>query len=310
MPGYERVTLDATELTAITGPWGGLWRECGAPVFQHPAWTMAWLGLGSSACAHALFDKRKLVALAVLVDSDGGRRFAGHPLNDANELLSVDAPAGAALLEAMVAGSDAPVSLDLLEPEGPTARLLRGVEGLDLRWTAAEPCPTLPVGARPSPRLRARFAAERRRAEVRLRCEVPTASGVAAFVDRRLARWSERGRLEELGAAERDPGFPQALGRACTELGREGLCHLAALVVDGEVVAEDLYLGDRRAPLLYMRSFKPSDVLSSPGLQLAVAVRDLPAVGEIDLGRGDEPYKLRLGARPDVRIGVELSPSG
>lgn len=266
---------------------------------------------GDRTLGHALFEGGRLVALLALVADDRAMRMGGYPFSDGNELLAVDAAAGVALLRAAVDAHDAPLELHLLAADGPTAHLLRQTDDLEVQWIGTEPCPVLPVGARPSKRLRARFARERRRAAVELRCRRPTAAEAADFIEHRIRLWAERGKRDALRrAVERFPAFPQMLGRACGELSKEGLCHIASLTVDGRRVAEDLYLGDRRNPLLYTRRYESDTPLSSPGLQLATAVRELAEIGDIDLGRGDESYKFRLGARPDVRLSARVTPVG
>jgi len=261
---------------------------------------------------HALLDGGQLVALLVLVEKGQAMRFAGFPFSDANELLAVDESAATALLRAAAEAHTLPLVLELLAPDGPTARLLRRADaGLEVRWTAAQPCPRLPAGAGPSNRLRKRFAAERRRAAVDLRCRQPDTADATDFVERRIALWAERGKRDGLRRAmEPFPALPEALGRACGELSRDGLCHIASLVVDGRCVAEDLYFGKRREPLLYTRRYEKNSSLSSPGMLLATAVRELPGVGEIDLGRGDESYKFRLGATADVRLTASVTRAG
>lgn len=308
MPEHEHKLLRPTELRELGDAWADLWERCDGPVFQHPAWTLAFLRPDQEPVGHALFRDGELVALLVLVDRGGDMRVGGFPLNDANELLALDPAAGAGLLRAAVAALGVPLVIDLLAPNGPTARLLRQIEGLNVQWTGEKSCPTLPVGARPGKRLRKRFDRERRQAAIELRCSRPGADDILTFVERRGRSWAERDRpdgIEKL--IELDPGFPPALAGACAELSTQGLCNLAALLVDGRVVAEDLYLGRKRAPVLYMRRYEPARPLSSPGMHLAMAVRELPEIGDIDLGRGEEPYKLRLGGRADVRVTARIT---
>jgi CelD/BcsL family acetyltransferase involved in cellulose biosynthesis len=303
-PGH--VVLAASDLKRLQPQWRALWRRCEAPPFQHPAWSIPWLAFAHRAVGHAIFRRRRLVALVVLVSGERGFHFAGHPLNDANELLAIDDEARAAVLRA-AANAHAKVVLEHLAPEGPTVEMLRSVDGLHVRSAESEFCPTLPAGAETAQRLRARFERERRRAEITLHWRRPTASEVASFVERRLASWAHRGRLGELSQIERDPAFPRAFGVACGALAAEGLCHIVALAVNGRLAAEDLYLGGSRRPLLYMRSYERHTGLSSPGLHLIDAVRRSTPFANIDLGRGDEPYKLRLGARPYYRLTFEVS---
>jgi len=305
----EHVVLDADGLGSFVLAWRALWLRCSAPVFQHPRWALPWVRFASGCIAHALFEGARLVALIVLAEREGGLYFLGHPLNDGNEVMAEDSEAASAVLRAAATAQRAPLVLEHLLPMGPTALLLRRAENLRVAWVNAEPCPILPIGARPGARLTERFELERRRFGAVLRCTRPTAAVVETFVGRRLASWQERGRLEDLGDIERDPAFPGALAGACGALAEDGLCHVASLVLDDRVVAEDLYLGGRRNPLLYMRRYERDSGLSSPGLYLADAVRRKPGVGDIDLGRGFEDYKARLGAVPATRLTADVSPA-
>jgi CelD/BcsL family acetyltransferase involved in cellulose biosynthesis len=309
----EHVVVDGSELDPLVPAWRELWRRCRAPVFQHPAWALAWRRTASHCVGHALVDEGRLVAL-VVVSEVGGRSYVlGHPLNDGNEILAQDDEAARAVLEpaaSAAAHRRAPLVLEHLRPEGMTAGLLRRAERVSVAWLEGEPSPVLQAGAVPSTRLASRLERERRRFGPTLRCARPSAEAVEEFVRRRLAHWTRAGRIDELPAVERDRSFPAVLGEACGALADERLCHLASLTVDDRVVAEDLYLGRREAPLLYMRRYERSCRLSSPGLHLAVAVRGERGIGDIDLGRGLEDYKRRLGATAATLMTAQVSPAG
>lgn len=291
-------TLDEAELRSLVPDWLDLWHRVRGLVFQHPAWAMTVPAPGRR-IGFAVRAHGALRGLLVLSIHPEGLRFAGHPLNDGNEVLTCDADVRSALVRSAAAGAErGGLRLEFLEHAGPTMSTLEEDLGLHVQWRDPEPCPVLPVGARPSSRLDRRLQQERDRLGRSLTVDhiVPTYEDVLAFVTRRLETWSERGRIEELAPTERHPTFPSALARSCAVLAEHGLCSVARLAINGCVVAEDLYLGDRRRPLLYMRRYERCSGLVSPGLQLATAVRQSAHLGPIDLGRGDEPYKTRLGA--------------
>lgn len=292
------VPLDEDGLRAAVPAWIELWHRVDGPVFQHPAWALG-VPMTGTRLGYAVWSGPTLRGLLVLAILPEGARFAGHPLNDGNEVLAQDHDARSALVRTAAAANPSSLRLELLDEDGPTMATIRRDRRIVARWHEPEPCPILPIGTTPDVRLAKRLKRELSQmgSAIEIALAPPTVSDVERFVDRRLQVWQERGRLHDLGPVERHPAFPAAMGRACGGLASAGLCKMATLRVDGRLVAEDLYLGTDHRPLLFMRRYEKGSGLESPGLQLAAEVRRTAGLGDINLGRGDEPYKARLGAR-------------
>lgn len=124
---------------------------------------------------------------------------------------------------------------------------------------------------------------------------------VADFVRRRLARWRCQGRVGQLPAVERSPGFPRFMAQAVAGLAAAGLARMWELWCGGRRAAEDLHLGSAADPLLYMRNYDWDLRHLSPGrvlLESTILELHRAGVERLRTGRGDEAYKFAAGATP------------
>jgi CelD/BcsL family acetyltransferase involved in cellulose biosynthesis len=238
--------------------------------------------------------------------------LAGAPLGDAHDLVRSPPSAsdsGAAPLVDHLARFDA-VSLEALDPDGVLARMVMRRNAS--RWRCMrEPAPIIPVTTPRAGALRRwRRLARRGRLELHvLDGEQLVPARAREFVRRRRSRWIAQGRADELPSVEWLPGFPAFMEEAVPGLSRLGLARLWMLLLDGRPIAEDLHLGPRVAPLLYMRNYDLAHSQWSPGRVLLEATLGYLAeqrVAALATGRGDEPYKLELGGGPQHVVNAFL----
>jgi CelD/BcsL family acetyltransferase involved in cellulose biosynthesis len=233
--------------------------------------------------------------------------LAAAPLGDTHRLVGPSRPLpeglGARALDCLLeaCGTGGSVELDALAI---TDALGRALEAGDAgQWKVErEPSPVIPVtrvAVSPSHDKRWRRLGH----QGRLAVTVVAGSELRAviiedFVRGRLARWHAQGRLDQLGQAERLPGFPRFLAQAASVLACAGQARLWMLLVDGTPAAQDLHLGPVSAPLLYMRDYDLRFAPWSAGrLLLEATLLRLRAAGveRLETGRGDEPYKMMAG---------------
>lgn len=145
----------------------------------------------------------------------------------------------------------------------------------------------------------------RRGAEMQLR-SVHQADEVAVSTRRSLEQrrrvWSETGLATKMSSFQREPAWDEFLVDAARSLAGTGLATVDELVFQGDVVASLLWLRRGAWLLAYHRSAERSQMKFGRILEV-LSVQD--AVGRgvrtIDLGRGSEAWKYRLGAA-DVAI--------
>jgi CelD/BcsL family acetyltransferase involved in cellulose biosynthesis len=145
----------------------------------------------------------------------------------------------------------------------------------------------------------------RRGAEMQVR-SVHEADEVAVStrlsLEQRRRVWSESGLVDKMSPFQREPAWDEFLVDAARSLAEVGLASVGELVCDGDVVASALLL-QRGAWLLgYHRSAERSQMKFG---QIFDVLLLQDAIGRgvrtIEMGRGSEAWKYRLGAR-DVAI--------
>ncbi len=104
--------------------------------------------------------------------------------------------------------------------------------------------------------------------------------------------------------------FPEFNAGLMREMAPLGLLRLGILRVDGEPVAAQMWLVENRRAMVLKLAHDEAYKAVSPGTVLTAAMLrrllDEEAVGEIDFGRGDDPYKRQWAGRRRQRIGVIL----
>ncbi|MGH3855227.1 MAG: GNAT family N-acetyltransferase [Pseudonocardiaceae bacterium] len=319
------------EAQDVAGDWRLLHAGGSSDIFTSPAWCLAsWRafpGLGSPLLLIALDGAGVVLGALPLTNGPLGPTWAGSPLGDEHDVrIRPEQPAlgvVSALVRTVprVAGLDETVLTDV-RPGGLLTRAEISRPG--------SPAPVMHLNS-PDPEFgaldclpgwsRARrrtLRSARRRLEEsgnitvqRVTDQATLAATLPAFARLRLASWAARGRLAELPAMDRHPGFPDFLADAGSRLATEGRCLLGRLNLDGEPVAQALFFRSPGADLLYMSTYQPAAAQHSPShLLLAETARMAVADGVriLELGRGDEPYKFALGAQARYLRNVVLPP--
>ncbi len=331
---------DPRELTRIVEPWRDLFEASRPPwVFQHPDWVLPWMAaLGRDTIPNVVAASLNgsLVGLALLTVTVGASErvatFAGCPLNDFNDFL-VSGFGRRSVVDALWRAIVADAGWDrlLLEPIHPTSLslALSGLppEGVRIERRDGDLAPEVDVG--PSwGRFWGSLANHHRQAHERSLARLCAAHAVSLdvvaepsrlegeideFLALRLRSWSGRGRIEDLPAVERDARFAFFLRRAGARLAASRRCYLLNLEVDGVVAAQDLYLVNATAALLYLRSYHEEFAHLSPGTCLALLGLNFwhgRGIRTVQLGRGDELYKHRLGGRGVVLQEADVRRTG
>ncbi len=135
---------------------------------------------------------------------------------------------------------------------------------------------------------------------VRLADEVAAATRLSLGQRRRV--WAESGMADKMSAFQREPAWDDFLVDAAGALAGSGLASVDELVRDDDVVASVLWLERGTTRLAYHRSAERNQMNYGRTLE-ALSVQD--AIGRgvrtVELGRGSEEWKYRLGAS-DVAI--------
>jgi CelD/BcsL family acetyltransferase involved in cellulose biosynthesis len=300
-----------SELEALEDEWGRLCEGCPETTpFQRPEWLIPWwrhLGRGE---LHTLCVRRSghLVALAPMFREGECLRLLGTGVSDYLDILIEDEAAeeaAPALCEAFE--TDAAWSccaFDDLRSESAVLRLPApahvadevriGVSCLVLSLQAdARGRLSLPRRARRNIRLDLNRA--RRHGAVVLEA-VDDASALEEVFSLHAARWRSRGQAGVLAEAA-----VQAFHReAATRIQSRGCLLLLRLRVGGRLVAILYGMRDHRAAYWYLTGFDPEMSEMSPGTLLLARAAELALEGglaEVDMLRGDEPYKYHWGAR-------------
>jgi CelD/BcsL family acetyltransferase involved in cellulose biosynthesis len=324
------VTAEA-ELQPHLAAWDELAVAAGRP-FAAPGWTLAWW-------RHAAPDGAELrVALAVEGDDlvgvapfylAPGRRVPTYRLlastvSSRVEPLAGDDAAAPVLAEALASAPVPPaaLSLDGIPSASRWPALLRdGWPGgrpatVTLR-SAAAPYLTVAGGfdewtASRTSHFRKRMRAARRRIDAgggtfRRATADTLPADLEAFADLHAARWAARGGSGVVTAAVR-----RMLADAAEALGPERL-RVWCLDADGAVVAVEILLAAGGETSFWLGGFDEARAAWQPSIQTMLrAIEDAFESGDmlVDLGEGDQEYKLRLSSGVDELRWVTLVPPG
>ncbi|MYW10169.1 GNAT family N-acetyltransferase [Streptomyces sp. SID2563] len=320
---HSAIVLRSSDAVEFVKNWPA---EIAATEFCRPEWVLsAWNSLpelGKPAVAVVRDDDAWAAAALTEAGEPGAGTltFAGQPLGDEHDLVLhrpdqagelVTALVG--LLEDVAAEGGKKVTLDALAPDGRLTRELRRSP----RWALeAEAAPVItPALARVNA---ARHARRMRYLGGRgsLTFGVVTGDELTVtegerFLRTRFENWTRQGRIDQLPAVERLPGFPHFMGTMMWGLAQRNMARLWVLELDGLRIAEDLHVGPPEDPLLYMRSYSTDFRKYSPGRILLeetlgqLAARDC---ARLRTGRGDELYKLDAGAGQECVLRAEFAP--
>ena len=329
-PPRVEVLTEASALYALEAAWWDLFARCPAATpFRAPAWLLPWWDTFGPGPLRAVAVRREgeLVALAPLYLETASRRLLPLGIglsDDLDMLVSPDAgPDVGRVVLAALAGCD---GWDLLSLE----ELLPGSPALDWRPPAGwdderheqSRCPVIAwgddapaLGAVVPPgkarKLRmARHRAERRDATVETATPATAPHHLEALFRLHAARWQSRGEAGVLA----DPAV-QAFHRAATpRLADAGLLHATLLRIEGRVAG--VFHGLRRGQRLYayLGGLDPDFAFESPSTVLmghALDTMMAGGAGELNLLRGQEPYKYEWGAvdRTNVRRALRRPPT-
>lgn len=321
--------MDCTILT--TGPavaglvpeWRALWtRHPACNPFHHPAWVTAWWDQRAAAGSHwrcvvGRTGRGELAGVLPLVrTSDGVIRFAGFDLHDvAAALAPCDAltPFWEEALR-LVRERDGPGPVEL-PTIAATDRAAISRAGYRVRESGVDPgaAITLPSSwdsywAGLSGDARRKIRARRRNLEQRygpVRLDTVSqhpalAQAVAGLWAMREDAWRRRGQYHQLAAASRGPGWARFLDELAARGASDGLPMVARLMAGDTAVAAALLLaGGGGRVWYYLCTYDPAYAPFGPGvILLTECVRYCLGRGlaVLDLGRGDETYKVTAGA--------------
>jgi CelD/BcsL family acetyltransferase involved in cellulose biosynthesis len=319
------------EAQGVAEEWGGLHAGGASDIFTSPAWCLAsWRtfpGLGPPLLLVAVNGAGVLLGALPLTNGPRGPTWPGSSLGDEHDVrIRRDQPTQA-VVSALLR------SVPRVAEPGKT--VLRDVRSGGLLTRAAPGrvgCPAPVVGLNDpdeefgalgclpgwSRKQRRTLRSARRHLEEtgnvtvqRLTDQATLATALPTFARIRLASWAARGRLCELPAMDRHPGFPEFLAEAGSGLAAEGRCLLVRLNLDGEPLAQALFFRSPDADLLYLSTYRPAAARYGPSHLLLAEAAQTAAAGGIrvfELGRGDESYKFRLGAQPRYLQNVTLAP--
>ena len=298
--------------------------------FMSWAWQSAWLAsFGQGRRLRLLRVVNAAGELAGLLplseDGDGVLRILGGV--DTSDYLDLIAPAGleedvwAALLQSL---ATAPDTWDLhgIRAASATASLLPALAsayGLRATATVEERCPVLGLPATWDAyvaRLTGKQRHELQRKIRRLARELPEAAVLAwaspAALEARLPAFFALHRRSRTGKARFMDARMEVFFRAAVGgLGARGQARLWTLEQAGRAIAAFVCLEWPGAVGLYNSGFDPDLAALSPGIVLlGRVIRDAidRGVGRVDFLRGEEPYKLGFGARPEDLYRIEVGP--
>ncbi|HEY7070955.1 MAG TPA: GNAT family N-acetyltransferase [Acidimicrobiales bacterium] len=323
-----RVATSAAEVAELAPRWEDLARRaaCRSP-FQSPAWVSAWLahlGCGAEPLVIEVRDGDRTVGVVPLARTagNGAVRFAGCPLNDRNGAVAAPSDLGPVWSAALGALADAvpgaTLEVEDLAPEDAAVLAGAAVEPL-----APTPSPVLPLsGDRARGTFTRKHLQNLRRQERALAAEhgplafwvdrgdALLAEDLVAFCALRRSRWRATGELGRLAPVERGEELDAFLVAWARGPAAGGTPALARLFAGDRCAAAHLCVEWGGTVLVYMTAHDPALRRHGPGTLCHLATIDW-AIREgrlvYDFGRGDEPYKYALGARPRDLPGVRIS---
>jgi CelD/BcsL family acetyltransferase involved in cellulose biosynthesis len=326
------------ELSPLLTRWAALHTETRSDnPFTHPAWCTAWLDCYRPEHPRALVDQDssgRIRALAPFVASGLGRLHwvtLGGPHIDFGAPLTFPGNLGAtAFVELLNAYRSRWSSVTLNGVDEDVARALNTVgpsSRVAFQRVGAEICPRVEVPsfdgwAEELPRGRwKKLATARRRVHAqpgfsRTLVEAPPeiCAAVRSFDTLRLQSWWQRGRLHELAPAIRSTQHREFLLLAVRRMAEHGLASVIELRLSGRLAASSVLFWSADTVLVALKATDTRMSASlSPGLVLDLHTIELAAargVHRVDFGRGDEPYKFGLGARPHLTYQLIASRPG
>jgi CelD/BcsL family acetyltransferase involved in cellulose biosynthesis/glycosyltransferase involved in cell wall biosynthesis len=312
--GLRVEIVDRAGLAALSPAWTELWtRARDATVFQRPEWCLPWCDhlLTGEVEALAVWKHGSLAGLLPLFRWRDGERdvlsLIGAGVSDYQDLLL--APGAADVVQA-IEDTLAMLAWDRIElSELRDDSVLLELELGGTQETAdQEPCLALPVVAHAPleavrPGARHEIEYQRRRAARTLGLEyalLPPGEAVGALTSLHRARWATRGEPGMID--EQRHAFLQGAAR---RLAIDGSSFALGVSLGRELAAVGLILVDRDCTRYYMCGFAPTFERYSPGMLAMGGVLEESArrgARFVDLLRGDEPFKYRLGAVERVRL--------
>lgn len=303
-------------------------RSVSALVFQTPQWAIGWwraLQATSELFCVAMFDEARLVGFApwCIVRTFGVRvvQYMGGQANDANALLverGYAEPFGNGLSD-VLAANRAEWDAIYLTPTSVDDPLSDFGERLTQPYAVARLLPTaLPLCDLPetwerywmglSHKRRQTWMYSRRHLErkghVSFRV-ITDAEGVAKGIRQLLAvraeNWQMRDRYKELIRLQRTPQFLETLVAVCRQLAVCERAWLGQLCLDGKPIGWEFGICQNGALWEYLTTYDRAFAVYSPGVWVALEMTRAAiahGMSRIYWGRGEQPYKFMLGAKP------------
>jgi CelD/BcsL family acetyltransferase involved in cellulose biosynthesis len=257
--------------------------------------------------------------LPLALDGSGGARLVGAPYNDLSDVLTLPGHEVEAATAILTAARSLPsrgiaVTLHSVDPQGVLAGIDARLGTFEWAPERAAPAVTLDrdLEAAVSGRRRRTWGNRRRRLEQDHRAEFRLVGGSAAVLS--LADFA---RLRELRreATGRPPERPPValVAEAVRRLAAGGKVAFFEMLLDGCVVASDLYLVDAPVALMWLRGLDPAwQPFPCGHLLLCWTAARLRGEGYevLDMGRGEEPYKFVFGASDRVLLRGEAPVEG
>lgn len=317
------VVLEAVGAAGTNPAWLALLRRSGSGnPFAHPAWCAAWADVYGTGRVRIVADwqaphLRTLVPLAASRYAPRHWTTLGVPLADFGDPLTAPGLGRvAAITSALASVRDAWDSVLLtgiderLAAEMPSAVMAHNLVCAPM---ASEVCPRVEIssggGWSLSPRRGKRLARlekDLREKHAAVYSVAETSADIAPAIDRfeslRLRSWWQRRRYGQLPRVIRSPRHSAFLRQAAASMASTGAASVAELWSGPRLLASSLLFWAGAGMLVALKATDtrlPSAV--SPGLALDSWVIRLAAArgaSYVDFGRGDEPYKSVLGARP------------
>lgn len=329
------VVLDAADLAGANPAWLALLQSSGSGnPFAHPAWCAAWADVYGPDRVRVVADwqtphLRTLMPLAASRYAPRHWATLGVPLADfGNPLTTPGTGRVAAIADALASVRDSRDSVllagidDQLAAEMPLAA---AAHHLVCKQIASEVCPRIDISSRDGWSLSRRTEKRLARLERVLReehaavysvAEIPTdiAPAINRLESLRLRSWWQRRRYNQLPRVIRSPRHGAFLRQAAANMASTGAASVAELWSGPRLLASSLLFWTGGSMLVALKATDtrlPPAI--SPGLALdSWAIRLAAARGAlyVDFGRGDEPYKSVLGARPLMTHDLLIVPRG
>lgn len=322
-----RVIKNLRDLQSLRSAWQGLCNEaeCSGSVFQTSQWVLPWCSTFSPRYIYVVTAWRhgRLAGLAPFFFPDGGNDllFLGNPLNDEETFLVnrlekheiVAALFHAILDNPRIRSFAARTTADLsIVPDGPPPP--DGVRAWKASAIGREPGASLVLpqswdeylGCLTSlQKSKALYVLRRAETDLGIGFAVDSAPRIAPSEIHTLLKLREesmthRGLWQLCPPAAKNSNFSCFVERICSEAeaGSSGI-YLAKLYSGKSLIAAGLYLSFQKTVMKYCQGWATRLYRYSPGTLLDLKMIEWCIAKQIrifEMGRGDEPYKRRLGA--------------